>query len=59
MSIFIIIVLGFVYFYCSALEAAMEPIGGFNGNYYDSDNRQFNRFCNSHAGRAWNGSNFK
>lgn len=65
MSIFIILVLIFVYGYCSALEVAtdpMEPTGGFNGNYYDSNHRLLSRFrdgCNSCGSRNWDLEKFK
>lgn len=65
MSIFIILVLCFVYFYCSALERAtdpMEPIGstgGFDGNYYDSNRRLLSRFRDSCGGRNWDLEKFK
>ena len=45
MSIFIILVLCFVYFYCSALEAATDPMestGVFDDNYCDSNHRRAN-----------------
>ena len=61
MSIFIILVLCFVYFYCSALEVAMEPMrstGGFDGNYYDSNNRRDNR-VRHYSSRVWDLSKFK
>lgn len=59
MSIFIILVLIFVYGYCSAPKAAMEPTGGFNGNYYDSNHRLFSRFRDSGGSRNWDLSKFK
>lgn len=62
MSIFIILVLVFVYGYCYALEAAMEPMGstgGFDGNYYDSNHRLLSRFRNGCGGRNWDLEKFK
>lgn len=62
MSIFIILVLCFVYFYCSALEAAIEPLGstgGFDDNYYDSNRRLLSRFRDSCGGRNWDLSKFE
>lgn len=58
MSIFIILVLVFVYSYCSALEAAMDPTGGFNGNYYDSNHRRDYRLRH-YSSRVWDLSKFK
>ena len=58
MSIFIILVLCFVYFYCSALEAAMEPMGGFDDNYYDSNHRRDYRLRH-YSSRVWDLSKFK
>ena len=58
MSIFIILVLCFVYFYCSALERAMEPMGGFDGNYYDSNHRRDYRLRH-YSSRVWDLSKFK
>lgn len=61
MSVFIILILYFVYFYCSALEAAtdpMEPIGGFDGNYYDSNHRRDYRLRH-YSSRVWDLSKFK
>lgn len=62
MSIFIILVLIFVYFYCAALERAMGSTGGFwgfGGNYYDSNHRLLSRFRNSCGGRNWDLEKFK
>lgn len=64
MSIFIILVLCFVYGYCSALEAAtdsMEPIGGFDDNYYDSNHRRDYRDkrLRHYSSRVWDLSKFK
>lgn len=64
MSIFIILVLCFVCFYCSALERAMEPIGstgGFDGNYYDSNHRRDyrNERLRHYSSRVWDLSKFK
>lgn len=59
MSIFIILVLVFVYGYCSSLEAAMEPTGGFDGNYYDCNRRMLSRFRDSCGSRNWDLSKFK
>lgn len=62
MSIFIIAVLIFVYFYCSALESAMESTGGFGGfddNYYDSNRHLLSRFRDSCGSRNWDLSKFK
>lgn len=59
MSIFIILVLCFVYSYCSALEAAMGSTGGFDGNYYDSNHRLLSRFRDSCGSRNWDLSKFK
>ena len=58
MSIFIIAVLIFVYFYCSALEAAMEPTGGLDGNYYDSNHRR-DYLMRHYSSRVWDLSKFK
>lgn len=58
MSIFIILVLCFVYFYCSALEAAMGSTGGFDGNYYDSNHRRDYRLLH-YSSRVWDLSKFK
>ena len=58
MSIFIILVLCFVYFYCSALEAAMGSTGGFDGNYYDSNHRRDYR-VRHYSSRVWDLSKFK
>lgn len=61
MSIFIIAVLIFVYFYCSALERAMEPIGDWESydNYYDSNRRLLSRFRDSCGDRNWDLSKFE
>ena len=61
MCIFIILVLCFVYFYCSALEAAtdpVEPMGGFDDNYYDSNHRRDYRLRH-YSSRVWDLSKFK
>lgn len=61
MSIFIVAVLIFVYFYYSALEAAMEPMepaGGFDGNYYDSNTRRDYRLRH-YSSRVWDLEKFK
>lgn len=61
MSIFIILVLYFVYFYCSALEAATDPMGstgGFDGNYYDSNHRRDYRLRH-YSSRVWDLEKFK
>lgn len=61
MSVFIILVLCFVYFYCSALERATGPMGstgGFDGNYYDSNHRRYNRLRH-YSSRVWDLSKFK
>lgn len=61
MSIFIIAVLIFVYFYCVALERAMEPTGDWESydNYYDCNRRLLSRFRDSCGGRNWDLSKFK
>lgn len=62
MSIFIILVLCFVYFYCSALGGATDltgSTGGFDGNYYDSNRRLLSRFRDSCGGRNWDLSKFE
>lgn len=64
MSIFIILVLCFVYFYCSALEAAtdqMESTGVFDDNYYDSNHRRDyrNKRLRHYSSRVWDLSKFK
>ena len=67
MSIFIILVLCFVYFYCSALEAATDPMesigstGGFDDNYYDSNHRRANPDyrVRHYSSRVWDLSKFK
>lgn len=55
MSIFIILVLCFVYGYCSTLERAT---GGFDGNYYDSNHRRDYRLRH-YSSRVWDLSKFK
>lgn len=61
MSIFIILVLCFVYGYCSALERATDPTGGFDGNYYDSNHRRANPDyrLRHYSSRVWDLSKFK
>ena len=64
MSIFIILVLCFVYFYCSALEAATDSMGstgGFDGHYYDSNHRRANPDyrLRHYSSRVWDLSKFK
>ena len=58
MSIFIILVLCFVYFYYTALEEAMEPTGGFDDNYYDSNHRRDYRLRH-YSSRVWDLSKFE
>ena len=64
MCIFIILVLCFVYFYCSALEVATDPMepmgstGGFDDNYYDSNHRR-NYRLRHYSSRVWDLSKFK
>lgn len=60
MSIFIIAVLCFVYFYCSALERAMEPIEDWESydNYYDSNHRRDHRLWR-YSIRVWDLSKFE
>lgn len=58
MSILIILVLIFAYFYCSTLEAAMETTGDFNGNYYDSNHRRDYRLWR-YSSRVWDLSKFE
>lgn len=58
MSIFIIAVLFFVYFYCAVLEAAIEPTVGFDGNYYDSNHRRYYRLRH-YSSRVWDLEKFK
>lgn len=58
MSIFIILVLCFVYFYCTALEEVMEPTGGFDDNYYDSNHRRDYRLRH-YSSRVWDLSKFE
>ena len=58
MSIFIIAVLIFVYFYCAVLEAAIEPPVGFDGNYYDSNHRRYYRLRH-YSSRVWDLEKFK
>lgn len=61
MSIFIILVLCFVYFYCSALEAATEPMGDWESydNCYDCNRRLLSRFRDSCGSRNWDLRKFK
>ena len=64
MSIFIILVLCFVYGYCSALERATDPMesaGGFDDNYYDSNHRRANPDyrLRHYSSRVWDLSKFK
>lgn len=45
MSIFIILVLCFVYGYCSALESGIESYSSFSDrDYYDRNTRIFEKF---------------
>lgn len=57
MSIFIILVLCFVYGYCSALERATGNWGSYD-NYYDSNHRRDNRVWH-YSSRVWDLSKFK
>lgn len=62
MSVFIILVLCFVYGYCSSLERATDPMestGGIDDNYYDSNRRLLSRFRDSCGGRNWDLSKFE
>ena len=62
MSIFIILVLCFVYFYCSALERAMGPTSLFEGGEYyaseDYNRRSLGRYRH-YSNRVWDLSKFK
>ena len=59
MSIFIILVLCFVYFYCSTLERSMRSYRSFSDrDYYDRNTRIFEKFRESGYSKAWDKSKF-
>lgn len=59
MSIFIILVLCFVYFYCSALERSIGSYNSFSDrDYYDRNTRIFEKFRVSGYSKAWDKSKF-
>lgn len=60
MSIFIILVLIFVYFYCSTLERAIESMGNWESydNYYDSNHRRDHRLWR-YSSSVWDLSKFE
>ena len=59
MSIFIILVLCFVYGYCSALERGMRSYSSFSDrDYYDRNTRIFEKFRVSGYSKAWDKSKF-